>query len=108
MTLADSAGGTFQLSLTGTGVAGYLLAGANAFWTTVGFAAGDLESQGSVLNQPVVGMALLNCTFVVVLGCHKAKPFAQVDGPPMSVPGPNTVIHRGGGDRWSHRGFRIS
>ena len=57
MTLADNAGGTFQLSLAGAGVAGYFLAGANAFWTTFGFAAQDLENQGLALNKPVVGMA---------------------------------------------------
>jgi hypothetical protein len=57
MTLADNAGGTFQLSVAGTGVAGYFLAGANAFWTTLGFAAQDLESNGLALNKPVVAMA---------------------------------------------------
>ena len=57
MTFADSAGGTFKLSVAGTGVAGYFFAGANAFWTTVGFASQDLENTGFALRQPVVGIA---------------------------------------------------
>jgi hypothetical protein len=35
----------------------------------------------------------------VVLRCHKAKPFSQVDGVPVSLPPPNTVVRRGHGDR---------
>ena len=36
---------------------------------------------------------------VVVLRCHKAKPFAQVDGSRLELPAPNTVVRRGTGDR---------
>jgi hypothetical protein len=36
---------------------------------------------------------------VVVLRCHKAKPFTQVEGLPVSLPPPNTVVRQGPGDR---------
>jgi Bacteriocin-protection, YdeI or OmpD-Associated len=37
---------------------------------------------------------------MVVLRCHKAKPFAEVvDGPPMLLPAPNIVLRSGTGDR---------
>ena len=34
-----------------------------------------------------------------VLRCHKAKPFAQVNGLTVQLPPPNTVTRRGTGDR---------
>jgi hypothetical protein len=34
-----------------------------------------------------------------VLRCHKAKPFAQVDGLTLKLPPPNTVTRLGTGDR---------
>jgi hypothetical protein len=51
---------------------------------------------------------LAHCFYIVdglllhareVLRCHKAKPFAQVDGAQMLLPPPNTVVRRGIGDR---------
>jgi hypothetical protein len=57
MNLVDSAGGTFRLQVAGAGVAGYFMAGANGEWTTLGFSDVDLESNGLVLNKPIVGMA---------------------------------------------------
>jgi ribosomal protein L24E len=57
MTLTDSAGNTFNLTLSGTGVGGYYLAGASAEYATFGFAAHDFESGGIPLNQPVMGIA---------------------------------------------------
>jgi hypothetical protein len=35
----------------------------------------------------------------VVLRCHKAKPFSQVDGLPLQLPASNAVFQRGPGDR---------
>lgn len=36
---------------------------------------------------------------IVVLRCQKAKPFAEVDGLPVRLPSPNTVVRKGPGDR---------
>ena len=57
MTIADNTGGAFDLTLSGTGVAGYYIAAAGAEYATLGFAAHDFESNGIPLNQPVVGIA---------------------------------------------------
>ena len=55
----------------------------------------------AVLTHCALWIRLLvspNDTFVV-LRCHKTKPFAQVDGLPVSLPPPNTVVRTGPGDR---------
>jgi hypothetical protein len=57
MGFSDSAGGTFQLNVAGTGVGGYFLASASGFWTTFGWSETDLENDGLALNKPIVGTA---------------------------------------------------
>jgi hypothetical protein len=41
----------------------------------------------------------LNNDRLVVLRCHKAKPFAQVEGVAVHMPPPNMVVRQGPGDR---------
>jgi hypothetical protein len=57
MNIIDSTGGSLRLTLAGTGVGGYFMAGANGEWTTLGSSNVDLQSNGLPLHQPVVGMA---------------------------------------------------
>ena len=44
---------------------------------------------------------------MVVLKCHKANPFAQVDGLPVRLPAPNTVIRQGPGNRQPSAGLAV-
>jgi hypothetical protein len=57
MTVKFSDSSSVALSLSGTGVGGYYLAGAASEWATFGFAPEDLESDGLNLVRPVVGIA---------------------------------------------------
>jgi hypothetical protein len=53
----DSAGGHLSFSVSGTGVAGYYIAGAAGEYGTFGYSTDQLQSGPQPLNQPIVGIA---------------------------------------------------
>ena len=57
MTIADDMGGSFALSVSGAGGAGYFLANDSAAWTTFGSRSVDLENGPIALAAPVVGIS---------------------------------------------------
>ncbi len=59
----------------------------------------EVSSSSVVSRHGTIAPPNMQVKGVVVLRCHKAKPFAQVDGLPVHLPAPNTVIRRGTGDR---------